>query len=269
LGCSVLDKVDFRHFSCILLHKSKIGANLETERSVSYFNRFQIKPVKQLAMRTRNPEATRAMIIEKASGVFNVFGFAGTSMDRLMQVTGLKKGGLYNHFSSKQELASEAFKHAYETLKKAYAEQIDHSLSPLDQLRQFVATYRKFVQDPPVEGGCPLLNMAVEVDHTHPELATGVRWAVEDWIGILTKWIVKAQEVGEAHADLNPRWEAQFFVSTIEGAIMLSQITESASPLFGAADRLEAYIDRQLAVPTPSRGAKGKTKRKAPQVKKS
>src|ERR1700753_912092 len=54
-------------------------------------------------------EDTRREIVEKAAPLFNQKGFEGTSMSDLMRVTGLQKGGIYRHFSSKEELAGEAF----------------------------------------------------------------------------------------------------------------------------------------------------------------
>jgi len=44
-------------------------------------------------------------IIEQAAALFNQQGYAGSSMSDLMRVTGLQKGGIYNHFRSKDELA--------------------------------------------------------------------------------------------------------------------------------------------------------------------
>ena len=57
-------------------------------------------------------ENTRREIVEKAAPLFNQKGFEGTSLSDLMRVTGLQKGGIYRHFSSKEELAGEAFDYA-------------------------------------------------------------------------------------------------------------------------------------------------------------
>jgi AcrR family transcriptional regulator len=45
---------------------------------------------------------TKAHIIQQAAVVFNQQGYAGTSMSDIMRATGLKKGGIYNHFQSKE-----------------------------------------------------------------------------------------------------------------------------------------------------------------------
>ena len=55
----------------------------------------------------RKGELTRQRIIAQAAPIFNQRGFAGCSMQDLMEATGLEKGGLYRHFSGKEELAAE------------------------------------------------------------------------------------------------------------------------------------------------------------------
>ena len=59
--------------------------------------------------RLRKGEATRRLILERAAPVFNQRGYAGASMSELVEATGIEKGGIYNHFGSKEDLAVEAF----------------------------------------------------------------------------------------------------------------------------------------------------------------
>ncbi|GIU89776.1 MAG: hypothetical protein KatS3mg010_0875 [Acidimicrobiia bacterium] len=44
--------------------------------------------------------------------MFNRRGYVGASMRDLVDATGLEKGGIYNHFGSKEQLALEAYDHA-------------------------------------------------------------------------------------------------------------------------------------------------------------
>ena len=52
-------------------------------------------------------QQTRRKIIEAAAPIFNKRGYEGSSLNDLMAATGLKKGGIYRHFSSKEELLVE------------------------------------------------------------------------------------------------------------------------------------------------------------------
>lgn len=48
-------------------------------------------------------EKTRQRIVAEAATLFNERGFEGGSLTDLMDATGLEKGGIYRHFSSKED----------------------------------------------------------------------------------------------------------------------------------------------------------------------
>ena len=54
-------------------------------------------------------QITKEAILEKAAAIFNKHGYAGSSLSELMRETGLQKGGIYNHFRSKEEIMLQAF----------------------------------------------------------------------------------------------------------------------------------------------------------------
>ena len=63
--------------------------------------------------------ATRQRIVELAAPVFNQRGYVGASMRDLVDATGLEKGGIYNHFGSKEQLALEAYDYAMTLVDRA------------------------------------------------------------------------------------------------------------------------------------------------------
>src|ERR1700693_6284337 len=100
-------------------------------------------------------ESTRQLIIERASVLFNQRGFTGCSMQDIMEATGLEKGGIYRHFKSKEELATEAFRYALGASVKIRTQDLANAGS-VTRLRAMV---EKFVMTPSaVPGGCPLMN---------------------------------------------------------------------------------------------------------------
>lgn len=86
-----------------------------------------------------------------------------------MEATGLKKGGIYRHFESKEELAAEAF---WETVWKTRRLRVDERASGIDKLKQLIANFIE--RRSPVAGGCPVLNTAVDADDGNPVLRTRV-----------------------------------------------------------------------------------------------
>lgn len=89
-----------------------------------------------------------------------------------MRATGLKKGGIYNHFDSKGELARAAFEYAYQQLRRRFDRVLaDADDDPAQQLLGLIHVYSDVIQQPPVAGGCPILNTAIESDDAHPTCA--------------------------------------------------------------------------------------------------
>src|SRR6266403_1672252 len=78
-----------------------------------------------------------------------------------MRATGLEKGGIYRHFESKQELAGEAFDHAWKIAMDARFEGTQEIPNTVDQLNQIVWNFRDR-RTGLITGGCPLLNTAID-----------------------------------------------------------------------------------------------------------
>lgn len=59
-------------------------------------------------------EKTRARVLEAARQLINQKGFRSTSVNDIIKVTGVKKGNLYFHFASKEELGLAILRQAHE-----------------------------------------------------------------------------------------------------------------------------------------------------------
>src|SRR6201997_1436722 len=95
-------------------------------------------------------QVTRQRIIELAAPLFNQRGFEGCSMQDILEATGLKKGGVYRHFSSKEELAAEAFRYSLSQAVKIRTPLADPSRTAVDLLREVI---EQFVEKPsPIPG---------------------------------------------------------------------------------------------------------------------
>ncbi len=81
---------------------------------------------------------TKARIIQQAAELFNQQGYAGSSIADIMQATGLKKGGIYNHFKSKDELALAAFDYAESLLSQRIWSVVKTKRNAIERLQALV-----------------------------------------------------------------------------------------------------------------------------------
>jgi AcrR family transcriptional regulator len=185
-------------------------------------------------------ELTRQRIVERAAPIFNQRGFAGCSMQDVMEATGLEKGGLYRHFSSKEELAAEAFRYALERAVKLRTEGVDASHGAVEQLRSLVA---RFVETPSnLPGGCPLMNTAIDADDGNPVLRELALEGLRNWKARLTRVIKEGIRRGEIREGVEPRSVANTIVAMLEGALMISRMEGSRTALRDAQESLNTML---------------------------
>ncbi|MGB7251905.1 MAG: TetR/AcrR family transcriptional regulator [Phormidesmis sp.] len=192
-------------------------------------------------------QATKRRIIEQAAALFNQQGYAGTSVADLMRATGLKKGGLYNHFRSKDEIALEAFDFAVNLMQQEFRGALKGKRHAVDRLMAVLSVYAQMSEAPPVSGGCPILNTAVESDDTHPALRSRAQQAVNVWCRLFQRIIAKGIQRGELRPTVNADEVSTVLISTLEGAVMLSKLYGDAAHLQRAIAHLETYIQQELA----------------------
>ncbi len=193
-------------------------------------------------------QATRVHIIEQAAALFNQQGYAGASMSDLMRATGLQKGGIYNHFRSKDELALEAFDFAVHCIQQRFRGALTGKRHAVDRLMAILSVYGDFLDNPPVQGGCPILNTAVESDDAHPALRVKTQQAMDDWRSLIERIVVKGVARGELQATADVQTVTTILIATIEGGIMLSKLYDDPSYLNRALDHLKTYVQQQLAM---------------------
>jgi TetR/AcrR family transcriptional repressor of nem operon len=191
-------------------------------------------------------EQTRRKIVEAAAPIFNKRGYEGSSLRDLMEATGLEKGGIYRHFSSKEELAAEAFDYTWEAARDVRYAHLDKNGNGIDKLKQFIANFVDHRS--PVAGGCPILNTAVEADDGNPVLRARVAKALKSWLTRLQNIVEQAQVRGEARAEADPKAVATLIVASLEGALMMSRIQRNDDALRRVQAHLDDYVDASLRI---------------------
>jgi AcrR family transcriptional regulator len=174
---------------------------------------------------------TREYILEKASPLFNQKGFDGTSLADLQAVTGLTKGALYGNFESKEVMASEAFIWSTAIVKKLIAEELKDLGSFKDKLYGLLDFFAGYVSRPPIAGGCPLLNAAIDVDDHHVAMRPVVGTEIRRMVAFMELLIRKGIRAGEFKKGTNAREIAYMFFCMIEGALMFSRVERSREPM--------------------------------------
>jgi TetR/AcrR family transcriptional regulator, transcriptional repressor for nem operon len=174
---------------------------------------------------------TRQFILEKTAPLFNSKGFEGTSLADLTSSTGLTKGALYGNFHDKEEMAREAFQYAIDKVKGMVRIELDGLATYKKQLIALLEFYASYVLNPPVAGGCPLLNTAIEADDYRTNMRKVVTKELQDTVDFISILLQKGVQAGEFKNDIDPEEMAYTFFCSIEGALMFSRVARSKEPM--------------------------------------
>ncbi len=169
-------------------------------------------------------EQTREMILAQAAQIFNRQGYFGSSLSDIMHETGLEKGGIYNHFSSKEQLALEAFDFSVDLVRQRTRLALAGKVNAVDRLLAIVAVFQGLIEDPLLGGGCPILNTAVEADDAQPALRERARNAMDSWRETIHRIVKKGIDRQEIRPGVDADALATLLISSLEGAIMMSKL---------------------------------------------
>lgn len=194
----------------------------------------------------RKGEQTRQEIIRKAAPIFNQRGYDGAAMSDLMQATGLEKGGIYRHFSSKEALAAEAFDYAWRETFDSRIHDLDTISNAVDRLKRLVANFveRRGI----IPGGCPLLNTAIDTDDGNIVLRDRARKALRGWLSYLVSIADAGIKAREIRPGIDAKKLATLIISSLEGAIMLCRLERNEEPLRAVRSHLDSYLETDIRV---------------------
>ena len=188
-------------------------------------------------------QQTRERILARSAQLFNRQGYFGASLADIMRETGLEKGGIYNHFTSKEQLALESFDYAYGLVQQRVAHALTGKFNAIERLLAIVSVFQSIIEDPPVAGGCPILNTAIEADDANETLRDRARSAMDNWRTTIHRIVNKGIERQEIRPGVDADEVASILIATLEGAIMLSNLYKDPTYMQRAANHMERYIE--------------------------
>ncbi|WP_438961798.1 TetR/AcrR family transcriptional regulator [Nonlabens sp.] len=172
----------------------------------------------------RNPQRTKQIIIEHSANLFNTRGYKATSLSDITTATGFTKGAIYKHFKNKEDLEQ----HALRSLSKQMFDILNSKIKTAENFQSKIEVvfifFENYFENPPYEGGCPLMNSACESD----DLDAGLR---QQSFGMLVTFKTTIERIfnsalkkGTLKKDTDIDLLTHLFIATLEGAIMMSKL---------------------------------------------
>ncbi|MCZ8156407.1 MAG: TetR/AcrR family transcriptional regulator [Leptospira sp.] len=189
---------------------------------------------------------TKQRIISKGLALFNRYGIKGTSLSDLMAATQLEKGGIYRHFSSKEEILDGSIRYYISLIEERLAKVTDGVAHPRDRIIRIIESFIQIAENPVVPGGCFIMNLAVDSDFddsgTHPL----VLLSFKRWERLFVSEIQNGIKKGIFREDINVKDFAALAICSIEGSIVLAGVYPKMSSSRVVLNHLTSVVDSFL-----------------------
>ncbi|KZS41082.1 hypothetical protein AWE51_23290 [Aquimarina aggregata] len=182
-------------------------------------------------------EKTRQLIIKKTASIFNKKGYTGTYLSDLTNATGLTKGSIYGNFKDKNEVALEAFRYNYKFQTEQVLSKIEKENNSANKLLAFLNHYKTEFKPIFNNGGCAILNTAVDADNGNDLLNKEVIKTIHNWhqkINLILADGVKNNEL----KNIDIETFSYRMISLIEGSILLAKTLNKPEILINNIDFL-------------------------------
>jgi AcrR family transcriptional regulator len=189
---------------------------------------------------------TRQTIIEKSLQLFCIKGYYNTSINDILQATGLTKGGLYGHFASKEDIWYAVYDEALTIWKAVVFKGIQSRSDPLERIQVLIENdIKNKLGNNVFEGGCFFHSMLVELSGQSDAMSDHLLQGFTQLAGLLCAWLEQADQKGMLKADLNYKEIANYIIISLNGAAAVYASRRDPVILDQAVSQLRFYI-RQL-----------------------
>lgn len=157
-------------------------------------------------------------VVESARDQFWSFGYAATSLDDLVNATGLSKGSIYNAFNDKHTLYLRTFESYCDDVVAQVAADLDGpDETAVERLRSLFDGIAGTGTSATVPQGCFLTKATAELAALDHEVQTLARRTLDQLENLLFDSVVAGQRAGSITATRDPRKTARHLLATLRG----------------------------------------------------
>jgi len=169
--------------------------------------------------------------LEKATAIFQQKGYHGTSMQDLVDVTGLNRSSIYNSFGNKLTLFMEVLNHYFKKIRKRIDAMIVHTYDAKDALNGIFEIYLEDIINDDHNKGCLIINTLGEMTNQEPVIASFMQHNQEQMIAWLEDIIYKGQMKGMINTLQTPTQYAFYLYSSLQGLRTIGILNKNQSDL--------------------------------------
>jgi TetR/AcrR family transcriptional repressor of nem operon len=193
----------------------------------------------------RNSTDLKEKIVYESMRLFSLKGFLNTSINDIMREAKTSKGGLYNHFKSKDEIFSAVLSEARKLWRDRSLAGLDQIEKPVGKVKKLLENYRdRYLKDTETfPGGCIFVTLSVELDDQNPLFSRELNEGFVRLKAMIRRLLDQGKESGELRAEVNTEAVTEMIFSGMLGASVIYGTAKSSEGLDRCMNSLIDYLE--------------------------
>jgi TetR/AcrR family transcriptional repressor of nem operon len=196
----------------------------------------------------RGGSSTKAKIMDVAESLVLEHGFGATSIDQILEQTGLTKGAFFYHFKSKNQLADALIRRYVERddalLHDLIGQAENLSRDPLQQILIFVTLLHDVMES--LEGplpGCMIASFVYQFEEFSTDTKSVVINGFDEWHKVLDEKFRQVLEKQPPKVDVSATELVDTLLALFEGGIILSMMVSQSNALSVQIKQYKNYLE--------------------------
>jgi len=184
-------------------------------------------------------------IIYESMKLFSLKGFLNTSINDIMREAKTSKGGLYNHFKSKNEIFTAVLSEARKVWRDRSLAGLDQIEEPVEKVKKLLENYRdRYLTDTETfPGGCIFVTLSVELDDQNPLFSKELNEGFVRLKAMIRRLLDQGKESGKLRPEVNTESVTEMIFSGMLGASVIYGTAKSSAGLNRCINSLIEYIE--------------------------
>ncbi len=178
----------------------------------------------------------RKLVLDQATNVFHNKGYNASSMQDLVDATGLNRSSIYNSFGSKLDIFFECLKLYQTQAQEAFSKIIMDSKCPTYAIEGIFELYLNEITKDKENKGCLISNCTAEMGNQKSSITTFLSTNQDGMIALLEELIKNAQEKGDINVTKTSKDYALYLFSALQGFRMTGILINDKTQLRSIVD---------------------------------
>ena len=189
--------------------------------------------------------ALKEKIIRESLKLFSLKGFLSTSIHDIMREAETSKGGLYNHFKSKDEIFSAVLSEARKVWREKNLAGLDQIEKPVAKIEKLLENYKdRYLKDKKTfPGGCIFVALSVELDDQRPRFSRTLNEGFARLKAMIKRHLDQGKESGELRPEVDTEAVTEMIFSGMLGASVIYGTNKSSAALDRSINTLIHYLE--------------------------